>query len=212
MLNSTIGKKIVVAVTGLIMFGFVIGHLLGNLQIFQGSEQVNNYAAFLKHATPLLWGTRIVLLIAIGFHIVFTIQLNRLNRASRPIVYHRPKIIQATVSSRFMLWSGIFLLAYIIFHLVHLTFGAALKPFSSTDVYANMVNGFKLWPVSVGYIVGMIALGFHLNHGIFSVFQTLGLNNPKYNSLRKQLAVGASTLIVLGYISIPVAVLFGWVS
>ena len=209
MFNSTIGKKIVVALTGLIMFGFVIGHLLGNLQVFQGPESLNTYAAFLKQTKPLLWGTRIALLVAVVFHVVFTVQLNRLNRASRPVQYRRPKPIQATVASRFMLWSGIFLLTYIVFHLAHLTFGSAVKPFSETDVYTNIITGFKLWPVSVGYMLGMIALGFHLNHGLSSVFQTLGLNNPKYNKWRNRFAVGASTLIVLGYISIPAAVLLG---
>jgi succinate dehydrogenase / fumarate reductase cytochrome b subunit len=206
-INSTIGKKIIVAVTGLIMFGFVIGHLLGNLQIFEGPAALNSYAAFLKHARPLLWGTRLILLVSIFLHIAFTIQLNRQNRLSRPIGYLRHETIQASVASRFMMWSGVFLLFYIVFHLLHLTFGVTYKPFSETNVYANMVGGFRQWPVSLIYIFGMIALGFHLNHGIGSVFQTLGLNHPKYNRWRRAFALVASTAIVIGYISIPAAVL-----
>ena len=199
------------AVTGLIMFGFVIGHLAGNLQIFEGAFVLNGYAAFLKHTKSLLWGTRIVLLASVILHVVFTIQLNRHNRASRPIEYLQHEPIQATAASRFMMWSGLFLLLYIVFHLLHLTFGIATKPFSETNVYANMVNGFRHWPISIFYIAGMIALGFHLNHGISSVFQTLGLNHPKYNCSRRVFAIGASTAIVLGYISIPIAVLLGMV-
>lgn len=197
------------AVTGVIMFGFVIGHLLGNLQVFQGPVAINNYAAFLKHAKPLLWGARSVLLLSIFLHIAYTVQLNRNNRASRPVNYLQNKPIQATLASRFMIWSGIFLLFYIVYHLLHLTFGATYRPFSETNVYANVVNGFKQWPVSILYILGMIALGFHLSHGIFSFFQTLGLNHPRYNAGRRVFAVAASTVIVLGYISIPLAVMFG---
>jgi succinate dehydrogenase / fumarate reductase cytochrome b subunit len=209
MFTSTIGKKIVVAVTGLILFGFVIGHLIGNLQVFLGAEALNNYSAFLKHTRSLLWGTRLVLLVSVLLHIVYTVQLNRLNRASRPIGYLQHKPLQASVASRFMLWSGIFLLFYIGFHLLHLTFGVTYKPFSETDVYANVVNGFMQWPVTGIYILGMIALAFHLNHGIYSVFQTLGFNNPSYNRWRRGFAVGASIAIAAGYISIPAAVLLG---
>lgn len=207
--GSTIGKKIVVAVTGLVMFGFVIGHLLGNLQVFQGPDKLNDYSAYLKHTLPLLWGTRLVLLVSVVLHIVCSVSLNRLNRASRPVPYVEQEIIQATFASRFMIVSGAFLGLYIVYHLLHLTFGVAHAPFSETDVYRNVVNGFQVWYISLGYILAMIALGFHLNHGIYSVFQTLGLNHPKYNCWRRVFANGASIVIAAGYISIPVAVLVG---
>jgi succinate dehydrogenase / fumarate reductase cytochrome b subunit len=207
--DSTIGKKIVVAVTGVILLGFVVGHLAGNLQIFEGPEKINAYSAFLKHAYPLLWGTRIVLLISILLHIICTVQLAVRNRAGRPVGYDQHAMVQASFASRFMIWSGAFLGFYIVYHLLHLTLGVARQPFSETDVYANLVTGFSVPAISSIYILGMICLGFHLNHGIYSVFQTLGLNHPKYNCWRKLFAVGASILIAAGYISIPVAVMTG---
>jgi succinate dehydrogenase / fumarate reductase cytochrome b subunit len=208
-INSTIGKKIIVAVTGLIMLGFVIGHLLGNLQIFEGAAVLNNYSAFLKHTRPLLWTTRIVLLVSIALHIFYTVQLNRRNRASRPVAYLKYEPVRASVSSRFMMWSGVFLLLYIVYHLLHLPIGVAATPFSETNVYANVIGGFQRWPIFTIYILGMIALGFHLNHGIGSVFQTLGLDHPRYNAMRRCFGVTVSTIIVAGYISIPVAVMLG---
>ncbi len=207
--SSTIGKKIVVAVTGLIMFGFIVGHLLGNLQVFQGPEKLNNYAHFLKHATALLWGTRVALLASVLLHIVCTVQLNRRNRASRPIGYAQHQMIQASRPSLFMIWSGVFLAVYIVYHLLHLTVGSVHPNFDELDVYRNIVNGFQVWYVSLFYILAMVSLGFHLNHGVFSVFQTLGLNHPRYNCWRRLFATGASVLITLGYISIPVAVVVG---
>ncbi len=207
--RSTIGKKTIVAVTGLVMFGFVIGHMLGNLQVFQGPEKINAYAAFLKHTLPLLWGTRLALLASVLLHIVFTVQLNRRNAASRPVPYERHDMVQASVASRTMIWSGAFLGFYIVYHLLHLTVGSVHPQFSHLDVYRNLVVGFQQWPVSLIYILAMISLGFHLNHGIFSVFQTLGLNHPKYNCWRRLFATGSSIAIALGYISIPVAVLLG---
>ncbi|MCG3205187.1 MAG: hypothetical protein KCHDKBKB_01906 [Elusimicrobia bacterium] len=209
--HSTIGKKSIVAITGLVMFGFVIGHLLGNLQVFVSADKLNAYAAFLKETKPLLWGTRLGLLLSVALHIVCTVQLNRRNRSSRPVAYQEHDLIQATLPSRFMIWSGAFLGFYVVYHLLHLTVGRVHPSFSHTDVYGNLVSAFQNPMVSTVYILAMVSLGFHLNHGIFSVFQTLGLNHPKYNLLRKIFAVGASVVIAVGYISIPVAVMAGWV-
>lgn len=207
--NSTIGKKIIVAVTGLMMLGFVIGHLLGNLQIFDSPQKLNDYAAFLKHTKPLLWGTRVAMLLAIFSHIVCTVQLNRRNRSSRPVAYQQHEMIQASVPSRFMIWSGAFLGFYVVYHLLHMTIGSVHPSFSHSDVYGNVVGALQSPVVSTIYILAMVSLGFHLNHGIFSVFQTLGLNHPKYNAWRKTISVGASVIIAGGYISIPVAVMLG---
>ena len=150
-----------------------------------------------------------MLLASIALHVTYTIQLNRRNRASRPVAYFQQQPIQASLSSRFMMWSGVLLLLYIVYHVLHLTLGVTDRSFSPTNVYGNVVHGFRQWPVSTLYILGMIALGFHLNHGIGSVFQTLGLDHPRYNAWRRTFGVAASTIIVIGYVSIPVAVMLG---
>lgn len=207
--NSTIGKKFFVALTGVIMFVFVIGHLLGNLQIFLGPETLNDYAHFLKNNKEILWPSRVVLLVAIAVHIIATIQLRRMNRAARPARYAEHKPVQAKLSSRFMMLSGLFLLAYIVYHIIHFTVGAVHPNFSATDIYRNVIIGFSNPLVSGVYIVAMVFLGFHLNHGVYSFFQTLGLNHPKYNRCRRCFATVCSVGIPLGYISIPAAVLLG---
>ncbi len=207
--SSTIGKKFIVAVTGLVMFGFVVGHLAGNLQVFDSAQKLNDYAAFLKATKPLLWGTRIALLVMLALHILCTVQLKARNHSSRPIGYQAHAVIKASPPSRFMIWSGAFLGFYIVYHLLHFTVGSAHPEFSHTDVYSNIIVAFSSPLVSAVYVLAMISLGFHLNHGIYSVFQTLGLNHPKYNCWRRLFANGASIAIALGYISIPAAVLLG---
>lgn len=207
--DSTIGKKIIVALTGLAMLGFVIGHLLGNLQVFLGPEKINAYADFLHHTPKLVWGTRIVLLLSVILHIVATVQLTRRNRASRPVAYQEFKSENSSPASRTMFWGGLVIALYIIFHLLHLTTGTLHPNFNPHDVYANLVIGLSVWYVAAFYILANVALGFHLYHGVWSVFQTLGLNHPKYNAWRRCLASTAAFAIAGGYISIPVAILMG---
>lgn len=207
--QTTIGKKIIVALTGVILFGFIMGHILGNLQVFAGAEKINKYAEFLHHSPPILYGTRIVLLISVFFHILYTIQLTRLNKLSRPIPYVEQTVIKANLPSRFMIWSGLFLLAFIIFHLLHLTAGIVHPNFDHENVYQNIVTGFMVVPVAIFYILAMISLGFHLFHGVWSLFQTLGINHPRINCLRRVAATVISVLIPLAYIAIPSAVLLG---
>jgi len=209
--QSTIGKKIVVAGTGLILFGFVIGHMLGNLQAFAGAEKINNYADFLKSNPLILWGTRILLLISVFFHGLATVQLTRINRASRPVGYQNKKNINSTFASRVMIFSGLLLAVFIVYHLLHFTVGVVHPNFDANDVYANMVVGFSVKIVSLFYILAMIALGLHLFHGVWSVFQTLGLNHEKYNCWRRVLAVSVAILITAGFISIPLAVMFKFI-
>jgi len=209
MLRSTIGKKILVALTGLILVGFVIGHLLGNLQIFLGPEAFNDYAAFLRETKGLLWGTRIVLLGSVVLHIILTVSLVRHNRASRPIGYEQKNNIQASRASRTMIYGGLFLFFYIIYHLLHFTVGSVHPDFDPVDVYENVIKGFSVWYVVVFYLGGIMALGFHLFHGAWSVFQTLGLNHPRYNQLRRTFATGLSLFVSIGYSVIPLSVLFG---
>ena len=211
--DSTTGKKIVMAVTGALMFGFVIVHMLGNLQVFEGPEKLNAYGAFLHSIGELLWPARIVLLIAIALHIIATVQLALRNKRARPIGYSRKQAIASSYASRTMYWSGPIVLAFIIFHLLHLTAGY-IHPgaaYIEGDVYHNVVAGFQVWWVSVWYIFAICLLGLHLRHGLWSMFQSVGIRQPQHTAILKKAAMVIAVLIVLGYISIPISVLLGLV-
>src|ERR1700744_1639343 len=208
---STVGKKIVMAVTGVILFGFVIGHLVGNLQVFEGPAKLNAYGAFLHSIGELLWPVRIILLICIGLHITATVQLALRKKRARPIGYSRKQAIASSYASRTMYWSGPIVLAFGIFHLLHLTAGY-IHPgaaFIDAHVYHNVVTGFQVWWVSVWYIFSVILLGLHLRHGIWSMFQSLGMNHPRHTPILKSAAWVVALVIVLGYISIPISVMLG---
>ena len=207
--EATIVKKAVMAVTGFILFGFVTGHLLGNLQVFLGRDRINDYAAFLKGNLELLWGVRTVLLVSVLAHIVVTIQLLQLKREARPVGYVKKDNAHSSVASRTMYYSGPMIAAFIVYHLLHLTVGAVHPHFSEQDVYSNIVNGFSHWPVSLAYVIAIGLLCLHLNHGIGSLFQTLGFSHPRYTPRIKAAAAALSVLYFIGYISIPVAVLTG---
>jgi succinate dehydrogenase / fumarate reductase cytochrome b subunit len=210
--STSIGKKVVMAITGLILFGFVIGHMLGNLQVFMGANQMNAYAAMLKANATLLWGVRIVLLVAVILHIVAAVQLTRMSQRSRPEGYHYKDVIQADYAARTMRWSGPIIAVFVIYHLLHFTTGSVHPRFDVHDVYRNVISGFRVWPVSLFYIIAMVALAFHLWHGVWSLFQTLGLINPKSNKIIHRLAAIATLALVIGFISIPMAVLAGLIS
>jgi succinate dehydrogenase / fumarate reductase, cytochrome b subunit len=211
---STVGKKIVMAVTGILLFVFVIGHLLGNLQVFEGPAKLNAYGAFLHSIGEFLWPVRIVLLIAVTLHIIATVQLALRKKRARPIEYSVKKAIASSYASRTMYWSGPIVLAFIIFHLLHLTAGY-IHPgaaYIEDDVYHNVVSGFQVWWVSLSYIVAVSLLGLHLRHGLWSMFQTLGIHQPQYTLRFKKAAMVIALLITLGYISIPISVLLGLVN
>jgi succinate dehydrogenase / fumarate reductase cytochrome b subunit len=210
--QTSIGKKVVMALTGLILFGFVIGHMLGNLQMFIGANQMNAYAAALKATPALLWGVRVLLLVAVVLHIVAAAQLTRMNQRSRPEGYHYKDVIQADYAARTMRWSGVIIAVFVVYHLLHFTTGTVHYRFDVHDVYSNVVIGFRSWPVSLFYIVAMVTLAFHLWHGVWSLFQTLGLINPKSDRIIHRLAAVATLAIAIGFISIPVAVLAGLIS
>jgi succinate dehydrogenase / fumarate reductase, cytochrome b subunit len=210
---STVGKKIVMAVTGILLFAFVIGHLLGNLQVFEGPAKLNAYGAFLHSIGEFLWPVRIILLIAVALHIVATVQLALRKKRARPVEYSVKKAIASSYASRTMYWSGPIVLAFIIFHLLHLTAGY-IHPgaaYIEGDVYHNVVSGFQVWWVSLSYIVAVSLLGLHLRHGLWSMFQTLGIHQPQYTLRFKKAALVIALLITLGYISIPISVLLGLV-
>jgi len=210
--RSTVGKKIVVAATGFIGVGYVVLHMLGNLLAFEGPARLNTYAAFLKSNGGLLWIVRIALAVAVVLHIVVAYQLAWRCQKSRPIAYSRWQAVASTFASRTMRWSGPIIGLFIIYHLLHLTTGTVHRDFHPGDVYRNLVMGFHVWPVSVFYIVAMLALGLHMYHGVWSMFQSLGVNHPEYNGLIRAVATCATLAVVIGFISIPVAVLLNIIS
>lgn len=207
--QTTVGKKAVMAVTGFILFGFVCGHLIGNLQIFGPPEKINHYAEFLKSVPALLWGARIALLVSVGLHVWSSFQLWLLQREARPVQYVKKANLNSTYASRTMLWSGPIIAAFLIFHLMHFTFGNAHPHFDQHNVYNNIVIGFQQVPVSVFYIVAMVMLCCHLYHGLWSTFQSLGVSHPVYTPWLQRFAKLFAILIAAGNISIPVAVLAG---
>ena len=210
--ETAIGKKIVMAVTGVMLFGFVVSHLLGNLQFYLGRETMNHYAVTLRSMPGLLWPARVGLLIAVILHITASVQLTALKNAARPIGYVKKTAVQASVASRTMMWSGPIVLVFLIFHLLHLTWGTVHPAFQDVHPYENMVAGFRVIPVAIFYVVAVSMLGLHLYHGLWSMFQTVGVNHPRYTPMLKKFAAYASMLLVLGFISIPIAVATGVMS
>jgi succinate dehydrogenase cytochrome b subunit len=207
--SSTVGKKAVMAVSGCILFLFVIGHLIGNLQIYEGPEKLNRYAVFLRSLPALLWTVRIVLLLMVALHIWSSVQLALRNLEARPAGYVKKKATQSSYASRTMYWSGPIILAFVIYHLLDFTFGQVNPHFVEGDVYSNVVASFSLIPVSAFYIFAMLLLGMHLYHGLWSMFQSLGFYHPRYTLALKRLAAVVAILIAAGNISIPVAVMAG---
>ena len=210
--DTTVGKKAVMAVTGFILFGFVVGHLAGNLQIYEPPEKINHYSEMLRSVPSLLWGARITLLASVCLHIWASFALWRLQRAARPIPYAKKANLHSTYASRTMMWSGPIILAFVIYHLLNFTFGTVHPggPFDVHNVYNNVVTGFQFWPSSVFYIIAMIMLCYHLYHGLWSMFQSLGFSHPVYTPWIQRLAKVVAILLAAAYISIPVAVLAGF--
>ena len=174
---------------------------------------MNHYSALLKSLPSLLWGARITLLLAVGLHIWSSFQLWLLQREARPVKYVKKANLNSTYASRTMLWSGPIIVAFVIFHLLHFTFGTVHPggPFDEHNVYNNVVTGFQVWPVSLFYIIAMIMLCYHLYHGLWSMFQSLGFSHPVYTPWLQRIAKVVAILIAVGYISIPVAVLAGFI-
>ena len=218
--GTMVGKKVVMAVTGVVLVGFVIAHMLGNLKIFLGAEAIDAYAGFLRAMGEplfpygmLLWVVRIVLLTCVALHITAAVQLTRMNWAARPQAYDTKRSIATTYAARTMRWSGVILALFIVFHLLHLTGGVVgFRPgaFVHLSVYHNVVAAFSVWYVSLFYIVAMACLCLHLDHGIWSMLQTLGWNNARTTPALQALSRGAALVVFVGFISVPVAVLAGW--
>ena len=211
LLNSSVGRKMAMAFSGVVLFGFVTVHMLGNIQAYMGRATMNAYAEFLQHSLHGggIWIFRSVLLAAVGVHGWAALSLTLDNWKARPQGYRAQQLQAAIWSSRTMRWSGVVLAAFIVYHLLHLTTGQAHPNFIPGDAYANFVAGFKVLPVSAFYVLAMCALGLHLYHGVWSMTQTLGLDHPRYNPLRRVAAGAFAGLITVVNISFPVAVLAG---
>lgn len=209
--TNQIGKKFFSAVTGIILFVFVLGHLLGNLQIFSGAEKLNAYARFLQEAKGLLWTTRIVMLAAVTVHAVAGIQLWLQKRSARPVGYTTTSYIQASVGSRTMIWTGLLTLAFVIFHLLDLTVGAVVASagFQHLEAYQNVVATFHEPLKVAAYGISLIALGLHLSHGLYSMFQSLGFRHPLWTPTIQKAAVVIAFFLALFYLFIPAGVVFG---
>ncbi len=214
--RTSIGKKYTMAITAILLFLWIVGHLLGNLKIFLGPEHFDQYSIFLRTmGAPLfaesqvLWTVRGVILAAVLLHIVAYLQLWRQDAAARHIGYRRYDPEVFSLASRAMKWGGITIFFFIIWHLLDLTFGTVNPRFVPGDPYHNVIATFQRWWVDVIYFLGVLSLGLHLYHGIWSAMQTLGLNNPKYNRYRRPTAFVIAVLITLGFASIPFAVLVG---
>jgi succinate dehydrogenase / fumarate reductase cytochrome b subunit len=226
-LGTTVGSKYVVALTGLALTAFVIVHMAGNLLIFRGRDALNNYALFLKERGGLLWAARLGLLTVFVLHIWLGIRLTLRNRAARPTRYAYEDTVQASVASRTMIWSGLVILAFVIFHLLQYTFGlvAATAPDGTNylslsdnpgdptrghhDVYRMTVYGFRAVPVAIAYIVAQLFLGLHLSHGVASTFQSMGWNAPRWWRVIRTVGFVIALAVVIGNVAMPLAVMTG---
>lgn len=225
-LKSSVARKYIVSLTGFVLVGFVLTHLLGNLQIFWGKEVINKYAYFLHHLPPsILWGFRVSLIACAVIHVVFAVWLTVENILARPETYKIVKPIQASLASLTMPTTGILLFLFVAFHLLNFTFRIVPQEYNLTlptttvtidessrvtfDVYRMMVDSFSVPWITASYIVAMGLLGLHLGHGVSSMFQSLGLRNERWRLILNTFATWYGWLIFLGYISIPLAVILG---
>lgn len=217
-LSSTVGKKAVMAVTGVIWVGYLILHMAGNLQAFAGQEKINAYSAMLHGpAGELLWLARAILFAALVLHVVTAAQLTARARAARPVGYHSREPQVSTWSSRSMRLGGLLILAFVIFHVLHFTtrdvdpagYAVAIDAAGRYDIYGNVVASFRIWWVSAIYLVAMVVIGLHLWHGVWSFGRSLGVAKPTDNPLRRRVAPAVALAIWLGFSLVPIAILAG---
>jgi succinate dehydrogenase / fumarate reductase, cytochrome b subunit len=218
--RSALGKKYVMAITGLVMMGYVLVHMIGNLKMYFGAESLNTYAEwlrdilypFLPHGW-FLWLMRPILLLALVLHVHAAYALSVMNRKARPDAYQSKRHYTAVdFAGRTMRWTGVIVLLFILYHVADLTFGWVNPDFEHGEVYNNVVASFSVWWVSLFYIVANLALGLHLYHGAWSMFQSLGINRPRFNQWRRWFAIAFAAVVVIGNVSFPIAVLTGVVS
>jgi succinate dehydrogenase / fumarate reductase cytochrome b subunit len=207
--GTTIGKKAVMALTGFILAGFVFAHVAGNLQIFSGAAALNGYSALLHASPELLWAVRLVLITAVVLHVWAAVQLYALKSAARPVAYAKKAHRASSLPSRFMIWTGYALAAFIVFHLLHFTTGTVHPDFVPGDVFHNVTTAFRSPPIVAVYVAAMVFLAMHLHHGLWSFTQSLGLSNPRYSERIKGLAKVLAVLVAAGFVAVPIAVLAG---
>ncbi|MBN1213290.1 MAG: succinate dehydrogenase cytochrome b subunit [candidate division Zixibacteria bacterium] len=214
---ASLGKKVLMAVTGLVAFAYILGHMLGNLQIFIGRERLNDYAEFLHSLGWFLWVIRVCLFAFFAVHVWKGIQLKLENWASRPTRYVKNNTVQASLSSRTMIWTGLAVLSFIVYHILHFTVRVTNPQYQSMvdglgrpDVYSMVIAGYQNSLIAVVYIIAVGLVCYHLTHGIASMFQSVGLNNPRLQPLLDKIGWTLAVIIFLGFISIPLAVMFGY--
>jgi succinate dehydrogenase / fumarate reductase cytochrome b subunit len=217
-MNSMVWKKFLMAVSGAVLFGFVVAHLVGNLQIFLGQDAINRYGNFLQNTSELLWPARIFLILMVLTHIVTSIQLTLAANSARPVAYTQKEYIKATLASRTMMYSGSLVLAFIVYHLLHFTFLKIHPQYSHLmdakgrhDIYSMMILSFQQPLICVAYILPIFFLCAHLSHGISSMFQSLGINTLKTRPFLSAWGARLAWLIFIGYALIPLSCLLGWV-
>ena len=207
--SSTLGKKWLMAVTGIILFGFVVGHMLGNLQIYLGQEQLDHYAELLQANKPFLWAFRSVLLFCVSVHIWAAVVIWLRNRSARPVKYRMFQPPGLDYAARTMVWSGPIVALFIVYHLLDFTVGTANPDFIKGEVYHNVIASFSNPVIALVYVAANLLLAFHLYHGLWSLFQTFGWDHPRFGWIRRAVAIFFSVLIGAANISIPLAVLTG---
>ena len=212
--STSIGRKLIVGVTGLMLLGFLMAHMLGNMALFQGADALNAYADWLQ-GHPALWAMRSGLALVFGLHVYVAIQLARENRAARPTRYVTAHVYQTSWASRYMVATGLLVIVFVALHLLHFTFGALVPGFAAVDasgrhdVYAMVVDSFRNPWICLGYVVAMNLIGFHLLHGARSLFQTIGINHDSYNSSIRVLTLALVAIFVIGNSSLPILVYAG---
>jgi len=207
--QNAIGRKALMAVTGIVLFLFVFVHMIGNLQAFSGPEKLDSYAKLLRVSSALLWTARISLIVAAVVHAWAGIQLWLERQAARPVAYQDYRPQASSAASRTMIWSGFLILAYVVFHLLDLTIGVANPDFREGEVFHNLVASLGRAAAGGFYVVAMVGLGFHLWHGLWSVFQSLGLSNRGIKPQIQKFAIAVAVILTLGFSAVPLAVLFG---
>ncbi len=198
------GKKTVLAVTGLVLYGWIVAHMAGNLLIFLGPTTYNGYAAFLKGAVELLWAERAVGAVAFLLHILAAAQVTVANWRARPVGYVVRRDVATGYAARTMIWSGTLIVVYLVYHLMMFTFLSTGPGYSETDVYRNVILAFRVPAIAAVYILAMVVLGFHLYHGVWSMLQTLGF---EWSGHRRIVPVLTALTVAGGFILIPVAVM-----
>jgi len=210
LMSSSVGLKLVMAVTGIILSGFVLAHMLGNLTAFAGATALDAYGAALRKVPAALWGFRLTLLGSVVLHIWAYWVLSRRSWAARPQGYRVTTYVESSLASRTMRWTGPLLAAFIVYHLLDLTLGKVNPGFVEGAVYRNLIASLSRTIVAVFYLAAVGALGLHLFHGVWSLFQSLGISQPRYESFARRLATVFTIVVVAGFALIPVAILAGF--